>query len=117
MRKHKGFTLIELLVVIAIIALLLSIIMPAMKKVKEQAQFVICSNNLKQWGISGTMYTAENDGYFPVGLICINLTPSWYTTWRCRWHDEDVGCVGAKHDACCVKVGTCTHAARKEVTT
>ena len=90
MRKQKAFTLIELLVVIAIIALLLSILMPALQRVKAQAQFVICGSNLKQWGISGTMYTTENDGYFPYAINCITNVPAGYTTWYCRWHDEEM---------------------------
>lgn len=64
-RMIRGFTLIELLVVIAIIALLLSIIMPALAKVKEQAMFMICRTNLKQYGIAGNLYLNDNDGWFP----------------------------------------------------
>lgn len=58
----RGFTLIELLVVIAIIALLLSILMPSLAKVKEQARIVICRSNLHQWGTSLMGYMAENNG-------------------------------------------------------
>ena len=61
MRKTKGFTLIELLVVIAIIALLLAIIMPALRKAKEAAMRIRCANRLKQWGIGIQMYTSDND--------------------------------------------------------
>ncbi|MCK5564561.1 MAG: prepilin-type N-terminal cleavage/methylation domain-containing protein [Planctomycetes bacterium] len=64
MRK-KGFTLIELLVVIAIIALLLSILLPALGAVKKQAQNVVCKSNLKQWGLTWKMYTEDNNGKFP----------------------------------------------------
>jgi prepilin-type N-terminal cleavage/methylation domain-containing protein len=64
MRKRKGFTLIELLVVIAIIALLMSILMPALNRVKEQARTIGCIGNLKQWGLISSMYTQANDGKF-----------------------------------------------------
>jgi len=60
MRKAKAFTLIELLVVIAIIALLLSILSPALTAVKKQAQFIICKSNLKNYGLAGTMYIQNN---------------------------------------------------------
>jgi prepilin-type N-terminal cleavage/methylation domain-containing protein len=62
MYRKKAFTLIELLVVIAIIALLLSIIVPAMKKAKEQARLIICRTNLHQWVFAIQAYTVDNDG-------------------------------------------------------
>jgi len=62
--KKNAFTLIELLVVIAIIALLLSVLVPAIKKAKEHAQFLICKTNLKQYGVAGLLYLDENDGKF-----------------------------------------------------
>ena len=61
-RVKRGFTLIELLVVIAIIALLLSILMPSLNKVKKQARLVVCRTNLHQWAIAVQAYSAANDG-------------------------------------------------------
>ena len=61
-RKEKGFTLIELLVVIAIIALLMSILMPALRNVREQARNSMCMQRLQQWGVMYSMYASENDG-------------------------------------------------------
>jgi len=60
-RKKKGFTLIELLVVIAIIALLLSILTPALNSVKERAKRLSAANRLKQWGIAIHHYVAANN--------------------------------------------------------
>lgn len=60
--KRSGFTLIELLVVIAIIALLLSILMPALGKAKEVAMRIRCGNRLRQWGLAIQMYATDSDG-------------------------------------------------------
>ena len=59
--NKRGFTLIELLVVIAIIALLLSILTPALNAVKERAKRILCSNRLKQYGIAIHTYNTAND--------------------------------------------------------
>ena len=72
--KKKGFTLIELLVVIAIIALLLSIIMPALRKSKAQAQSAICRSNLHQWGMIFMMYAQDNNSSFPQNYMGGGLT-------------------------------------------
>ncbi|MCI0498507.1 MAG: type II secretion system GspH family protein [Planctomycetales bacterium] len=66
-KQKKGFTLIELLVVIAIIALLLSVIMPALRKVKEQAKAAVCQTRVRQLTMGAILYAGENDNlFFPV---------------------------------------------------
>jgi prepilin-type N-terminal cleavage/methylation domain-containing protein len=65
MKVKKGFTLIELLVVIAIIALLLSILMPALVAVKFQGKVIVCKSNFHQWGLVTHMYATENNGMYP----------------------------------------------------
>lgn len=72
MKNHKdnrsrAFTLIELLVVIAIIALLLSIMLPSLRAVKEQAQKAVCMSKLSQWGVLFTLYTEDNEDFFFTG--------------------------------------------------
>jgi len=69
MGKRKGFTLIELLVVIAIIALLMSILMPALGRVRKQARATACLAQLKQWGLMFSLYCQDNDGYFFTGEV------------------------------------------------
>ena len=64
-KKPGGFTLIELLVVIAIIAVLMSILMPALDKARRQAQDVIDKSNQHQFALIWKQYSDEHEGFFP----------------------------------------------------
>lgn len=66
-RAHKrcGFTLIELLVVIAIIAILASMLLPALARAKEAGKRIACTNNEKQLSLSALMWVDDNEGKYP----------------------------------------------------
>jgi len=72
MKRSKGFTLIELLVVVAIIALLVSILLPAVNKAKEITKQTLCMTRLKGVGNALAMYKVENDEAFPqILMACV----------------------------------------------
>src|SRR4051812_2475020 len=64
-RRRRAFTLVELLVVIGIIALLISILMPALSRARQQAMTVQCLSNLRQIGMSVFSYTNDSKGWYP----------------------------------------------------
>lgn len=63
--RLDGFTLIELLVTIAIIALLLSIVMPSLKKARSSAQRLVCFSNMRQMGLAVAAYRIDHDDRLP----------------------------------------------------
>ena len=107
MNKKQGFTLIELLVVIAIIALLMSILMPSLTRVRKQAQNVMCQMNLKHISLVFQNYCDDYDGNMPIGWL-----PAWNPVnyfGGCKWwfvtrsyYDDEPGiklCPSAKKES------------------
>ena len=76
--RKRAFTLIELLVVISIIALLLSILMPAMSRARKQAQRTLCYSNQRQCAIVCHMYANDNMDWLPQGNIHPDVTTPEY---------------------------------------
>ncbi len=77
MVKTRGFTLIELLVVISIIAVLMGILIPGLRKVRDAARRISCGNRLRQWGQAITMYSGDNDDRLMSIVIKWPPTPAY----------------------------------------
>lgn len=71
----RAFTLVELLVVIGIIGLLISLLLPALNRAREQSKSIKCLSNLRSLGQAAFMYANQNDGYFPISRN--SLTEEW----------------------------------------
>ena len=109
-RTYGGFTLIELLVVIAIIAILMAILVPALRKAREQGKDVVCRSNLRQVGLAANLYAEEWDMHVPRGAAG-GTRKAWYQIFMPFLAQKPIG-----NDYRAVKIYRCPTYPQKEQT-
>lgn len=75
--SRRGFTLVELLVVISIIALLISVLLPALTRARAAADTVKCLSNMRQLGMALTMFSNQRGGYLPAAWANVGPMVRW----------------------------------------
>src|SRR5262245_55345399 len=107
MRQHikkpnsGGFTLVELLVVIGIIAVLISILLPALSSARRQANSVKCQSDLKQIGQGFVLYASDYKGVWPVAVHAKGTADPEYPmpNNELRWYDRIAKYITGKRGA------------------
>jgi prepilin-type N-terminal cleavage/methylation domain-containing protein/prepilin-type processing-associated H-X9-DG protein len=94
--SRRAFTLVELLVVIGIIALLISILLPALNRAREQARMVKCASNERQIFMYVQMYVQDNRGSYPVPPAVLDAPPP-VTTYPVAWYTYGINTMGMQH--------------------
>ncbi len=92
--KRQGFSLIELLVVVGIIALLASLLLPSLNRVRQKARQIVCAGNLRQFGLATQMYLDDFRRFFPYAKT-MGSDRLWYFGLESPFNPS--GAPGARH--------------------